>query len=381
MASNYIPRFYNHLTNYCQLNKVLIIFGPRQVGKTTLLKHYLATTPYKYKLDSGDNLALQHTLGFADFKTIQEYVAGYELIAIDEAQRIPNIGQCLKIMVDQIPNIRVIATGSSSFELVGQVGEPLTGRKTTLILYPLAQLELAGIYNAYELRDHLEDWLIYGSYPEVIKSQSKDKKREFIIEITNSYLLKDILELDKIKNSKILLDLLRLLAFQLGDEISYLELGQQLMIDAKTVARYLDLLEKSFVIYKLRGFSRNLRKEMTKKSKYYFYDNGIRNALIANFNPPDLRDDIGRLWENFLVIERLKKQTYHQIYANNYFWRTWDKKEIDFIEEREGKLFGYEFKWGARTAKAPKDWLETYKNASFTVINEKNYQTFIISEK
>lgn len=381
MQTTQLFRTYEQLDNYLQPNKVLIIFGARQIGKTTLLNKYLASTRYKYKLDSGDNLLTQHALSQASFQDILDYVAGYELIAIDEAQKIPNIGQCLKIMVDQVPGLRVIATGSSSFELLGQVGEPLTGRKRTLTLFPIAQLELANMFNVFELRQRLEQWLIYGGYPEVVVANTLEEKREHISEIAHSYLLKDILELEKIKNSKTLIDLLRLLALQVGSEVSLTELGQSLMIDAKTVARYLDLLEKSFVIYNLRGFSRNLRKEITKKSKYYFYDNGIRNAIIANFNPIELRNDVGQLWENFLVIERLKRQHYQNIYANNYFWRTWDQKEIDWIEEREGKLFGFEFKWGKQKVKAPKEWLQTYNNATFEIIDRDNYFEFVIGDE
>ena len=207
---------------------------------------------------------------------------------------------------------------------------------------------------------------------------SKEEKRQLITEITHSYLLKDILELDNIKNSKILIDLLRLLALQISNEVSLSELGMQLGINYKTVARYLDLLEKSFVIYSVSGFSRNLRKEIHKKNKYYFYDIGVRNAIIANFNDFSMRNDSGQLWENFLVIERIKKQSYQNIYANNYFWRTWDKQEVDWVEEREGQIFGYEFKLGKNKAKIPSKWLETYKNAQFKLISTDNYLEFII---
>lgn len=375
--NHYIARYYQNLENYCSPGKALIIYGPRQVGKTTLIKHYLATTNYRYKFDSGDDFALQSYLSTADFKAIKEYTAGYELIVIDEAQKIKNIGACLKIIVDQIPSIRIIATGSSSFELAGQIGEPLTGRKKTLSLYPIAQLELLKNTNAFVLKKSLEDYLIYGSYPEIIEAATADDKKNYLNELTNSYLLKDILSLDKIKNSKALLDLLRLLAFQVGNEVSHSELAQKIMVDTKTVARYLDILEQAFVIYNLRGFSRNLRKEVTKKSKYYFYDVGIRNTLIANFNRLDLRNDVGQLWENFLFIERIKKQNYEAIYSNNYFWRTWDQKEIDLIEERDGQLFAYEFKWGTKIAKVPNDWLSNYPMAYFMTINQENYLDFI----
>lgn len=371
-----IPRFYN-LEDYMQPNKVLVIFGSRQVGKTTLLNDYLSSTKLKYRLESGDNMELQRILGSQDFSKILEFASGYELIAIDEAQRIPHVGQGLKIIVDQIKGIKVIATGSSSFELSGQIGEPLTGRKRTLIMHPIAQQEFLKIYNAYEVKEKLPEWLVFGSYPAAVTAETNAKKIDILKEIVNSYLLKDILELEKIKGSKILIDLLRLLAFQVGSEVSLSELSTQLGIDYKTVARYLDLLEKSFIIFNLRGFSRNLRKEITQKGKYYFYDNGIRNAIISNFNNLDIRDDIGNLWENFIIIERIKKQDYQKIYSNNYFWRTWDGKEIDWVEEREGKLFGYEIKWGEKKAKEPKIWKETYKNAEYKAINQENYLEFV----
>jgi predicted AAA+ superfamily ATPase len=372
-----IPRIYQDLNKYLKSNKALIIYGPRQVGKTTLLQNFLAATKLKYKLDSGDNIQTQHILGSQNFNLIREYAQGYELVAIDEAQRIKNIGLGLKIIVDQMPGIKIIATGSSSFELSGQVGEPLTGRKITLTLYPVSQIELSNLYNPYEIKNKLEEWLIFGSYPEVVAAANKTEKIKLLEEIVQAYLLKDILNLERVRSSKMLLDLLRLLAFQVGSEVSLTELARQIGIDYKTVARYLDLFEKSFVIYNLRGFSRNLRKEITKKSKYYFYDNGVRNAVISNFNKLELRNDTGMLWENFLFIERLKKRTYQSIYANNYFWRTWDQKEIDLVEEREGKLFGYEFKWGRKSLKPPKEWGKAYPDSEFAIISQENYLEFI----
>ena len=374
-----LPRFYDNLSSYLKPNKVLFIFGSRQAGKTTLLKKFLSENKdkFRYKLDSGDDINLHAVLGSSDFKKIIEYAKGYDLIAIDEAQRIKGIGQGLKILVDQVPNLKAIVTGSSSFELAGQIGEPLTGRKITLALYPLSQIEMGNIYNDYELKSRLDDYLIYGAYPEVLTNEFINDKKRILEELVGSYLLKDILELEKVKSSKLLLDLLRLLAFQIGSEVSLSELGKQLGIDGKTVARYLDLFEQSFVIINIRGFSRNLRKEITRKSKYYFLDNGIRNAIIANFNPLEIRDDIGKLWENFLVVERIKKQSYHQIYANNYFWRTWNQKEIDWVEERDGKLFGYEFKWKSKPLKAAKAWSENYPDASLEIIDKENYLEFV----
>lgn len=371
-----IPRYYADLGSFLKPNKVLVLYGPRQVGKTTLLKDYLVSAPFKYRLDSGEDVRIQEILEYQDFAKIREYASGYDLLAIDEAQKIRNVGQALKILVDQVPGIRVIATGSSSFDLAGQVGEPLTGRKITLTLYPVAQIELAGMLTPFELRERLEEFLIFGGYPEVAASSDKKEKARILTEISSSYLLKDILALDRIKSSKIVMDLLRLLAFQIGSEVSLSELAQKVGLDYKTVARYLDLLEKSFVIFTLRGFSRNLRNEMTKKAKYYFFDNGIRNALIANFNPLDLRDDAGGLWENFLLLERIKRQAYRAVPVNFFFWRTWEGQEIDLIEEREGKLFAFEFKWTGK-GREPKKFREAYPGAEFKVVNRETYLGFV----
>lgn len=374
-----LPRIYDNLNLLLKPNKVLVIYGSRQTGKTTLLKKFLSENEgnFRYKLDSGDDVNTQIVLGSSDFKKIIDYAKGYDLIAIDEAQRIKNIGMGLKILIDQLPNIKIVVTGSSSFELAGQIGEPLTGRKITLTLFPLSQIEMGKLYNDYELRSRLEEYLIFGSYPEALTSETVNDKKNILEELVGSYLLKDILELEKVKSSKLLLDLLRLLAFQVGSEVSLSELGKQLGIDSKTVARYLDLFEKSFVIINIRGFSRNRRKEITSKSKYYFLDNGIRNAIIANFNPLEIRDDIGNLWENFLVVERLKKQAYSKIYANNYFWRTWDQKEVDWVEEREGKLFGYEFKWKRKFLKSSSAWTKNYPDATLEIIDNENYLAFV----
>jgi len=374
-----ITRAYEPLDAYLRPNKALLIYGPRRVGKTTLLRNYLAHTPFRYKLDSGDNIRTQQVLGSQNFSQLMDYVEGYDLLAIDEAQNIPHIGMGLKILVDQAPDIRIIATGSSSFELAGQVGEPLTGRKTTLTLYPIAQCELLALHNRFELREHLEEFLLYGAYPEVILASGRQARIEIINEIADSYLLKDILALDQVKSSRVLWDLLRLLAFQVGSEVSANELSRQLGIAVKTVQRYLDLLEKAFVVVRLSGLSRNLRKEVTSKAKYYFLDNGIRNAIISQFNPLALRDDVGKLWENFCFGERARFRAYTRLYANEYFWRTYDQQEIDLVEEREGQLFGYECKWSTTsTPVPPRDWLSTYPNATFTAITPQNYQEWVL---
>lgn len=374
-----ITRAHEPLYSHLEPNRVLVIYGPRRVGKTTLLQKFLDETSLYYKLDSGDNIRTQLLLSSQDFAQILPYVEGYELLAIDEAQEIPDIGRALKIIVDQVQDIRVIVTGSSSFELAGQIGEPLTGRKRTLTLYPIAQLELLSLFNRFELREKLEDFLIYGSYPEVIQAQTQRHKIEIVSEIADSYLLKDILAFDRVKNSRTLLNLLRLVAFQVGSEVSLSELATHLGIDVKTVQRYLDLLEKSFVIIRLSGFSRNLRKEITRKEKIYFYDVGVRNALIAQFNRLEQRNDVGQLWENFIILERLKYRTYHRIYANSYFWRTYDQQEIDLVEERDGQLFGYECKWSTRRrVSAPPSWRKAYPDAKHAVITPDNYLDFIL---
>lgn len=372
-----IPRIYDELNKLLKSQRVLVIYGPRRVGKTTVLLNYLKRTTFKYKLDSGDNIRTQQVLSSQDFSQILPYAEGYQLLAIDEAQQILNIGMGLKIIVDQIPGMRVIATGSSSFDLAHQVGEPLTGRKNTIILYPISQLELLRVFNRYELKEKLEEYLIFGSFPEVVTAKYQNEKIKILQEIVDSYLLKDILTLEKVKGSKVILDLLKLLAFQIGSEVSLNELATQLGIDVKTVGRYLDLLEKTFVIIRLGGLRRNLRGEVTSKSKYLFLDNGIRNAVISQFNRLEDRNDIGQLWENFIIMERLKKRSYKGLYANSYFWRTYSGAEIDLIEERDGKFFGYECKWSKKTTRAPKEWTTTYKEADFKVINPDNYLNFI----
>jgi predicted AAA+ superfamily ATPase len=372
-----IKRFYD-IEKYLKPNKVLIIFGPRQAGKTTLLNSFLSTTTLKYRIDSGDNIRLQALLGSQDFDKILEYAEGYELIALDEAQEIPHIGKALKILVDQVPNLHIIATGSSSFDLAQSIGEPLTGRKETLTLYPVAQVELLSCYNRSELQGKLEDFLIFGSYPRVLMAPTRQEKIGILTELVDSYLLKDILTLENIKKSEILLNLVKLLAFQVGQLVSLNELATQLRIDVKTVGRYLDLLEKSFVICSLCGFSSNLRSEVTGKRKYYFLDLGIRNAVIAHFNALDTRNDIGQLWENFVFIERLKNQTYKNFYGRRYFWRTYQGQEIDFIEEIENTLTAFETKWSpTKKVSVPLAWKEMYPESPFTVITSENYLDYI----
>ena len=343
-----------------------------------MLNKFLEGINEKYLFVSGEDLTVQNYLSSQSIQKLREFVGGNELLVIDEAQRTEKIGINLKLIVDHIKNIKVIATGSSSFDLARDVGEPLTGRKFVLKLFPLAQMEISRIEQRFETDANLESRLIYGSYPEIVITNDNKQRELYLREIISSYLYKDILELEGIRHSNKLIRLLQLLAFQIGKEVSYNELGTQLGMSKNTVERYLDLLEKVFVVYKLSGFSRNLRKEVSKNHRYYFYDNGIRNAIIGNLNPLEMRDDTGTLWENYIIMERIKKQEYLQVVANNYFWRTYDQKEIDLIEEREGRLYGYEIKWKKTKARPPKDWLATYKNATYEVITRENYLEFII---
>ena len=358
--------------------RVLVIYGPRQVGKTTLVTQLLDSYPGQIYRGYGENSQLRRLLESADFSQIIPFFQSYNLAFIDEAQKIRQIGQGLKILVDQLPHLKIIATGSSSFALSHQIGEPLVGRQKILTLFPLSLSELSRHFGSAYPTENLENLLIYGSYPRVITANSLAEKIDLLTDLKDSYLYKDILELERLRHSRQIEDLLRLLAYQIGHQVSLQELGAQLGLNRNTVARYLDLLEKAFVIINIRGFSRNLRKEISKTSRYYFYDNGVRNAIINNLNPLSTRNDIGQLWENFLFIERLKKQTYTNMTVTNYFWRTWDQKEIDLIEERNGRLYGYEFKWNpAKKVSPPKDWLTTYPNAHYQVITRHNYLKFI----
>lgn len=358
--------------------KVLLIYGPRRVGKTFLVKQFLSSYEGRYFSGVGEDMTLQELIGSQDVRRITGAFKGYSLVFIDEAQKIPGIAVGLKILVDHLPDVAVIASGSSSFQLSSQLGEPLTGRNAPLFLFPLAIMELHGQFGGMNILERLEEFLIFGTYPEVLQMENRLDKQEYLINLRDSYLFKDILELENIRNADKLSDLLKLLAFQIGHEVSLNELGTTLGLAKQTVERYLDLLEKAFVIKKVRGFSRNLRNEISKSSRYYFLDNGIRNALINNFNYISSRNDIGMLWENFLFLERLKKCHYSRIFANVYFWRTYNREEIDLVEEREGQLWGYEFKWGSKRPKPPAAWLENYKDAHFECISRENFLDFIV---
>jgi len=363
------------ITSKFSLKKAIIILGPRQTGKTTLLKQLIdKNSPDVFWLnaDKIDDRSLFNDDAFNNFLS---FVSDKNFLVIDEAQRIENIGLKLKIIFDET-DLQIIATGSSSFDLSSRINEPLTGRKLQYNLYPFSFEELAQKFDTFEEFKNLNTRLIYGAYPDVVLQPGHQK--ELLENLASSYLYKDVLEWDLVKNANKLLKLLQALAFQIGNQVSYNELGKIIKTSSTTVENYIDLLEKSFVVFTLPSFSRNQRNELKKSKKIYFYDNGIRNALINNFNTINLRNDIGALWENYIISERLKYTKYHQIYANRYFWRTRTKQEIDYIEERDGKLFAYEFKWNKhKKAKIPRAFMEAYPDVETKIITPDNYIDFI----
>lgn len=359
--------------------KVLILLGARRVGKTEFLKDYFRDFPSDKILnlngeDSNDALLLSERTT-VNYKRLLQST---EILIIDEAQNIDGIGLILKLIVDTVPGIKVVATGSSMFDLQNKLGEPLVGRKNTIYLFPLSQMEFSSKENLKQTIDNVPERLIYGSYPEVQHYTTTIEKEDYLREMVNSYLLKDILIFDGIRNTDKILNLLKMIALQIGKEVSLQELGNQLQISKNTVEKYLDLLSKVFVLFKIGGYSRNLRKEITKSNRWYFYDLGIRNALISNFNNLKLREDVGLLWENYLVSERIKYQNYNNLNIENYFWRTYDRQEIGWLEIKNEKLAAFEFKWNEKKApKVPVAFAKAYPEASFEVINKTNYLDFI----
>ncbi|OGO95457.1 MAG: hypothetical protein A3F41_01985 [Coxiella sp. RIFCSPHIGHO2_12_FULL_44_14] len=376
MPSYFHQYLLDELLSGVKPQKVVVIYGPRQVGKTTLLEHFLKSQT-NYLLVSGDDIFVRHHLSSQSIDQLKEFVGGKSMLVVDEAQRIPHIGSNLKLLVDHCSHLSIVATGSSSFDLAQQMGEPLTGRKITLQMYPLSQMELSAYEHVHQTEALRETRLLYGSYPEVVKMNNATDRREYLQELVRDYLFKDILELDGVKQVNKITKLLQLLAFQIGKEVSSTEIAGHVGLSKNTVHRYLDLLEKSFVLVPLYGFSRNLRKEITKMPKYYFYDVGVRNALINQFNSLSVRQDVGDLWENYLVMERIKKMAYQRIHKNYYFWRTYDQQEIDWVEEGDGMLHGYEFKWKEQTVKPPTSWQHAYPHAQFTTISSHHYLDFI----
>ncbi len=360
-----------------QSNKVVIVFGARRVGKTVLVKELLDQINEPVLSLNGEDINVHDKLAIRSVERYKQLLGSYQFLYIDEAQKIPEIGLKLKLMIDEIEGLKIIISGSSSFDIYKDAGEPLTGRKYSFNLFALSENEYNQVENKIEKIDKVRERLIFGNYPELLQLPDRADKIDYLNEMVSSYLLKDILVYESIKNSQKIFNLLRLIAFQIGGEVSFQELGKQLGISKNTVEKYLDLLSKVFILHKVEGFSRNLRKEITKNSRWYFLDNGIRNAVIANFNPIESRNDIGVLWENYMISERLKYQENNRVSSNNYFWRTYEQQEVDWVEERDGSLFGYEFKWKESKVKIPSQWKNAYPNASFEVIHKNNFENWL----
>jgi uncharacterized protein len=365
----------SNINSKISTGKAIIIIGARQTGKTSLLKKMFSSADVLW-LDA-DEPDVREMFNNVSSTSLKVMFAAYKTIIVDEAQRIEDVGLKFKLITDQIKDKQLIATGSSSFDLTNKLNEPLTGRKWEFQLFPLSFAEMVNHHGLLEEKRLINHRLLYGYYPDVVNNPGSEK--EILKQLTDSYLYKDILMWQNIKRPEKLVKLLQALAFQVCNEVSYNELGKMVGLDNETVERYIQLLEKSFVIFRLGSFSRNLRKELTKSNKIYFYDNGIRNSLIANFSPVTLRQDIGSLWENFFVSERIKHKHYNDIWTNNYFWRTHDQQEIDFIEEIDGKLIAYEVKWNKnRKPYLSKTFSQAYPNNEFHVINPENIENFIM---
>ena len=359
-------------------NKVIVLLGPRRIGKTVLIKQIIEQITEPYLLLNGENVDVRKKLAYRSTQNYLNLLGSKRLLIIDEAQKVPDIGNILKLMIDEIEGLKILVTGSSAFDINKYTGEPLTGRKKTFNLYALSEQELDQTEDAIQRVANLKQRLIYGNYPELTHLIDIEDKTDYLQDLVNSYLLKDILEFENIRNSDKIFDLLRLIAFQIGSQVSYTEIGSQLSMSKNTVEKYLDLLSKVYILHSVSAFSRNLRKEIVKGKRWYFYDNGLRNILIGNMNPIEIRNDIGALWENYIISERIKYQKYNRMLVYNYFWRTYDQQEIDWIEDRGGILHAYEFKWNPkRKAKKPVAWKNAYENSKFEVINSDNYSTWI----
>jgi len=355
--------------------KVIILYGPRQAGKTTLIE-MLLSQDLSYKKYNGDDIFTQNIFSNNNLENLKREIGEKDLLVIDEAQRIGNIGLSLKLIIDNLP-IKVIVSGSASFDLADKVCEPLTGRTKTFWLYPLSLREVKDKFPQMEKDKIIEEMLLYGMYPKIWNIEGKKEKEDYLFEYINSYLYRDILTISKIKKPKKIIDLLILLALQIGSEVSVSELAQNTNLTQSTVENYLDVLEKMFVIFNIRGFSRNLRKEISKTSKYYFFDMGVRNALIRNFNPLSLRGDAGAMFENWVISEKIKKSNNNRDFSNFYFWRTYDQQEIDLVEDSKGSITAYECKWKKDTKKIPNDWKKAYPQSQFNLINKDNVFEFL----
>lgn len=365
------------IVNLIGKGKILVVYGPRQVGKTTLVKELISQSshlnPLYFNCDEPD---IRNALTNKTSTELKSFVGSSNLLVIDEAQRVENIGLTLKLLVDTFPYLNIVVTGSSSFELSNKIKEPLTGRAFEFMLFPLSVGEISQNYSKLELERLLPQMLITGTYPEPFTNLADAKM--IVKRLAEDYLYKDALEYQNLKNAEKIRDLMQMLALQVGSEVSYTELSSNLGVDVKTVEKYINIMEKAFVIHKLTPFSRNLRSELNKKRKIYFWDCGIRNALINNFNDLNLRNDVGVLWENFIVSQMKILVSYNQKFVNSYFWRTWGKSEIDYIEEGEGQIKAYEIKWQKEKMRIPKLWLQNYPQSTYNLINRFNWLEYLI---
>ena len=356
--------------------KIIVLYGARQVGKTTLVKKILADFGVQGGYFNCEEMSAQNGLAVAEASVLKKFLGNHRVIVLDEAQYIPEIGRKLKILIDTYPGMQIISTGSSSFELADKTAEPLTGRAFHFTLYPFSYEEITRSGHLCVNGEDLEKVLRFGSYPEVFALPDEDAQRR-LDALASAYLYKDTLRFDDLKKTGLVRDLLKLIAFQLGQEVSYNELSKELGVSRQTVRKYLDILEQSFVIFTLHAFARNLRNEVKKSVKIYFYDTGIRNSLVQNYNPLALRDDVCALWENYCIAERQKWNANQSRTVNSYFWRTYGQKEVDYIEEGGGQLKGYEFKWSPKkNARVPAEFIGTY-GAEYSVINTSNYRQFL----
>lgn len=369
---------YPVILGQCFKGKAIILLGARQVGKTTLLRQVIQTAQTEVQYLNCDEPQVVEALTNRNLRELVLLVGKAKYIVIDEAQKVNNIGLTLKLIVDNIPDVQVIATGSSAFELRNRLNEPLTGRKFEYQMYPISTNEIYQSSGYVDVKRLLETRLIYGSYPEVLSNL--DNAQSLLLSLSDSYLYKDILTMDSMRKPDVLNKLLQALAFQIGSEVSYNELAQTIGTDSKTVEKYIDLLEKCFIIFRLNGLSRNLRNELKKAKKIYFCDNGVRNAVIQQFAPVALRNDMGQLWENFFISERIKRNHYLGHHCNIYFWRTTSQQEIDYIEESDGQMSAFEMKWNPKkaTVKLPEAFLKAYSVKQTAVVTTENYLDWLI---
>ena len=365
-----------HIEKRLYRGKAIVVVGPRQVGKTTLLRMLAAESERKVKIWNCDEPDVRRKLSEPTSTELGAEISGADMILIDEAQRVPNIGVTLKLLVDNYPDKQVVVTGSSAIEISGSINEPLTGRKYEYTMYPLSSEELIREYGCVDERRMLERRLLYGSYPEVVNNPGEEKVT--LSSLVNSYLYKDIFSFQDVRKPEIIEQLLQALALQVGSEVSFNELGRLLGLTSITVQRYIDLLEKSYVLFHLRSLSRNVRSELKKSRKIYFWDNGVRNAMIGDYKPLAMRNDTGALWENYIISERLKHNAISGFYGKSYFWRTQQQQEIDYIEDYDGVLHTYEFKWNPeKRVKLTETFAKSYPGSTFAVITPDNYQPFV----